>query len=99
MFSYSRKAKELSNALQDQMAKPLDVAMFWIEYVMRHGGAPHLRNASIELYWFQLYLLDVICFVILYIVAFYYTTKLILKRIFEGNDKALTSKSHKRKVN
>ncbi|XP_018563256.1 UDP-glucuronosyltransferase 2B7-like [Anoplophora glabripennis] len=96
---YSRNAKEFSNVLKDQMAKPLDVAMFWIEYVIRHGGAPHLRNAAIELYWFQLYLLDVICFIVLCVVAFYYVAKLLLRRIFGKNTKALTSKTHKQKVN
>lgn len=38
----------------------MDKAVFWIEYVIRHEGAPHLRTAANDLYWFQYYLLDVI---------------------------------------
>lgn len=90
-------AKKLSNQLKDQIAQPLDVAMFWIEYVLRHGGAPHLRNASLELYWFQLYLLDVIGFVILSIVIIYYSIKLLITRIFKKN--AAEFRRRKPKIN
>jgi glucuronosyltransferase len=38
---------------------PLDTAIFWTEYVIRHAGAPHLRTAAVELAWYQYLLLDV----------------------------------------
>jgi len=37
---------------------PLDTAIFWTEYVIRHAGAPHLRTAAAELAWYQYLLLD-----------------------------------------
>ena len=44
--------------------KPLDRAVFWIEFVMRHKGAKHLRPASHDLSWFQYHSLDVIGFLL-----------------------------------
>ncbi|XP_018563276.1 UDP-glucuronosyltransferase 2B7-like [Anoplophora glabripennis] len=92
---YSKNAKELSNVFNDQMSKPLDVAVFWMEYVIRHGGAPHLRNAAIELYWFQLYLLDVIAFIIICIVTFFYAAKLLVRRLIRN----VPFRNRKQKIN
>jgi len=30
--------------MQDQLVKPMDRAVFYVEYVARHRGAPHLRS-------------------------------------------------------
>lgn len=38
---------------------PLDTAVYWIEYVIRHKGAPHLRSVAADLPWYQYLLLDV----------------------------------------
>lgn len=42
--------------------QPLDLAVYWIEHVLKHKGAPHLQNAGLRLNWLQAYLLDVIVF-------------------------------------
>ena len=59
-FSYKEKAMWLSTIQRNQPIKPLDRAVFWIEFVMRHKGAKHLRPASHNLTWFQYHSLDVI---------------------------------------
>ena len=41
--------RKLSNLQRDQPIKPLDHAVFWIEFVMRHKGAPHLRTDSYKM--------------------------------------------------
>lgn len=46
--------------MHDQINNPLDRAIYWVEYVIRHQGAPHLRNASRDLSFPQRALLDVI---------------------------------------
>ncbi|XP_069676580.1 UDP-glucosyltransferase 2-like [Periplaneta americana] len=58
--SYVTNMKKLSAIANDQPELPLDRAVFWTEYVLRHKGAPHLRPASTELYWYQYLLLDVL---------------------------------------
>ncbi|CAK6433117.1 unnamed protein product [Pipistrellus nathusii] len=62
--SYKENVMRLSRIHHDQPVKPLDRAVFWIEYVMRHKGAKHLRPASHDLSWFQYHSLDVIGFLL-----------------------------------
>ncbi|KAM8936898.1 UDP-glucuronosyltransferase 2A2 isoform 1-T1 [Lycaon pictus] len=62
--SYKENATRLSRIHHDQPVKPLDRAVFWIEFVMRHKGAKHLRPASHDLTWFQYHSLDVIGFLL-----------------------------------
>ncbi|XP_012510960.1 PREDICTED: UDP-glucuronosyltransferase 2B4-like isoform X2 [Propithecus coquereli] len=61
---YKENAMKLSRIQHDQPTKPLDRAVFWIEYVMRHKGAKHLRVAAHDLTWFQYHSLDVIGFLL-----------------------------------
>ncbi|MGH0156670.1 UNVERIFIED_CONTAM: hypothetical protein FKN15_031857 [Acipenser sinensis] len=44
--SYQMNMKRLSSLQRDQPVKPMDSALFWIEYVMRNKGAAHLRTES-----------------------------------------------------
>jgi glucuronosyltransferase len=39
---------------------PLDTAVYWVEYVIRHRGASHLRNVGADLFWYRYYLGDVV---------------------------------------
>ncbi|XP_036889533.1 UDP-glucuronosyltransferase 2B31-like, partial [Sturnira hondurensis] len=61
---YKENAMKLSRIHHDQPVKPLDRAVFWVEFVMRHKGAKHLRPASYDLNWFQYHSLDVIGFLL-----------------------------------
>ncbi|XP_069904172.1 UDP-glucuronosyltransferase 2B13-like isoform X3 [Oryctolagus cuniculus] len=61
---YKENAMRLSRIHHDQPTKPLDRAVFWVEFVMRHKGARHLRAAAHNLTWFQYHSLDVICFLL-----------------------------------
>uniref|UniRef100_A0A3B5KSU0 UDP-glucuronosyltransferase n=1 Tax=Xiphophorus couchianus TaxID=32473 RepID=A0A3B5KSU0_9TELE len=56
--SFRSNMQQLSLLQQQQPVAPLSTAAFWLEFVMRHGGAKHLRLASHDLYWFQYYSLD-----------------------------------------
>uniref|UniRef100_A0A8D1PPI3 UDP-glucuronosyltransferase n=1 Tax=Sus scrofa TaxID=9823 RepID=A0A8D1PPI3_PIG len=62
--SYKENAMWLSTIQHDQPVKPLDRAVFWIEFVMRHKGAKHLRPAAHNLTWYQYHSLDVIGFLL-----------------------------------
>ncbi|XP_044159613.1 UDP-glucuronosyltransferase 2A1-like isoform X4 [Bufo gargarizans] len=63
--SYKENAVRISQIHHDQPLKPLDRAVFWIEFVMRHKGAKHLRPASHDLSWYQYHCLDVIGFLLI----------------------------------
>ncbi|XP_057583018.1 UDP-glucuronosyltransferase 2C1-like [Hippopotamus amphibius kiboko] len=62
--SYKENAMRLSRIHHDQPTKPLDRAVFWIEFIMRHKGAKHLRPAAHDLTWYQYHSLDVIGFLL-----------------------------------
>ncbi|KAJ8406557.1 hypothetical protein AAFF_G00301310 [Aldrovandia affinis] len=47
--SYRMNMQRLSRLHRDQPMKPLDLALFWIEFVMRHKGAAHLRTESYKM--------------------------------------------------
>ncbi|ODM90250.1 2-hydroxyacylsphingosine 1-beta-galactosyltransferase [Orchesella cincta] len=47
--NYAQKAKELSKLVKDLPQTPLEKAVYWAEYVLRHKGAPHLRSAARDL--------------------------------------------------
>ncbi|KAJ8249050.1 hypothetical protein GJAV_G00230640 [Gymnothorax javanicus] len=58
--SYRMNMQRLSRLHRDQPMKPLDRAMFWIEFVMRHKGAAHLRTESYQMPWYAYHSVDVI---------------------------------------
>jgi len=74
-----RKYSALSKDTPD---KPLDRAVWWTEYVLRHNGARHLRSSVMDLTWYQYLLLDVIGFLSLLILVLPYLTYIIIQRIF-----------------
>ncbi|XP_072301269.1 UDP-glucuronosyltransferase-like [Eucyclogobius newberryi] len=60
--SYHKKIQTLSELHKDRPMPPLDLAVFWTEFVMRHKGADHLRVAAHDLNWIQYFCLDVLAF-------------------------------------
>ncbi|XP_008571481.1 PREDICTED: UDP-glucuronosyltransferase 2B10-like [Galeopterus variegatus] len=62
--SYKENVMKLSRIHHDQPMRPLDRAVFWVEFVMRHKGAKHLRVAAHNLNWIQYHSLDVIGFLL-----------------------------------
>ncbi|RXN28775.1 UDP-glucuronosyltransferase 2A1 isoform X4 [Labeo rohita] len=62
--SYKQNAMHLSRIHHDRPMKPLDEAVFWIEFVMRNKGAKHLRVEAHNLTWYQYHCLDVFAFLI-----------------------------------
>ncbi|XP_029365924.1 UDP-glucuronosyltransferase 2A2-like [Echeneis naucrates] len=84
--SYREKMKALSRLQRDQPMKPLDLAIFWIEYVMRHKGAPHLRTESYKMSNIQYYCIDVAAFllavILLIFTVFISAMKFLWRKMF-----------------
>lgn len=81
--SYRQEAQRRSAILKDQETPPLDRAVYWTEYVIRHQGASHLRSAAPRLSLLQYYLVDVasvlVVIGIVVIAALYLLLKIILR--------------------
>nr|XP_054603359.1 UDP-glucuronosyltransferase 2B17-like [Nothobranchius furzeri] len=60
--SYRQNVQRLSQLHRDQPMSPMDTAIFWIEYVIRNKGAPHLQAAGFSLPWYSYFCLDVAAF-------------------------------------
>lgn len=67
--SYRTTMQKLSSLLRDKPLHPLDNAIFWIEFVMRHKGAAHLRTESYKMPWYVYYCVDVVAFLLLVVVG------------------------------
>ncbi|XP_038131422.1 UDP-glucuronosyltransferase 2C1-like [Cyprinodon tularosa] len=84
--SYREKMKKLSSLQRDQPMKPLDRAIFWIEFVMRHKGAAHLRTESYKMSKIQYYSIDVLAFllsiILLLFSVFISVIRFLWKRLF-----------------
>ncbi|KAJ7313152.1 hypothetical protein JRQ81_004425 [Phrynocephalus forsythii] len=68
--TYKENAVRISQIHHDQPIKPLERAVFWIEFVMRHKSVKHLRVAAYDLTWYQYHNLDVIAFLVTCVALF-----------------------------
>ncbi|XP_059130741.1 UDP-glucuronosyltransferase 2B15-like [Peromyscus eremicus] len=66
---YKENVMWLSTIHHDQPMKPLDRAVFWIEFVMHHKGAKHLKPLACNLSWYQYHSLDVVGFLLTCVAA------------------------------
>ena len=58
-FSYKENVMKLSQLMKDELVPAKDVAVYWIEHVLRHGGTKHLQSKAKDMPFYQLYMLDV----------------------------------------
>ncbi len=73
--TYGQVAKKLSTVYKDRPEHPLNTAVYWIEYVIRHNGAySHLQSPAIHLNLLQYYSVDVLAFILF---GLYLTVKLV----------------------
>ena len=74
--------KKISALSKDKPGTPLDRAVWWAEYVIRHNGAKHPRSAAIDLAWYQYLLLDIVAFLFILLAVTVVASYLILKNIY-----------------
>lgn len=82
----------------DRPQTPRKTLVYWVEYIIRHKGAPHLRVAAMDLEWYQYLLLDVAAFLIFCTVVTFYVFKFIFRKLFK-NRRIVKTTTDKKKVN
>nr|QPA18399.1 UDP-gluconosyltransferase [Trialeurodes vaporariorum] len=95
--TFRENVKAQSQIMRDQPQTPMDRAIFWIEYVIRHKGAHHLKPASVYLPLYQYLLLDVVAFIfivlalamiILYrLVVIFFQAAIFLTKVWEQHQR------------
>jgi len=85
----------------DQPEQPLERAVFWTEYILRHKGAPHMRSAALDLAWYQVHLLDVYAFLASILLLSSFLTCKIISLLCCRRKKEMdsSSRSSKKKTN
>ncbi|XP_029436869.1 2-hydroxyacylsphingosine 1-beta-galactosyltransferase-like [Rhinatrema bivittatum] len=82
--SYRQQAQKLSEIHKDQPGHPVSRTIYWINYILRHNGAVHLRTVLHRISLYQYFLLDVTAALLLGTVLALYifsrTVKFIIKR-------------------
>jgi glucuronosyltransferase len=74
--------KKMSAISKDEPESPINRAVWWTEYVIRHNGAKHLRSAALDLAWYQYLLLDVVAFLFILVAITVLVSYLILKTVY-----------------
>jgi glucuronosyltransferase len=60
---------------------PMDTAIYWTEYVIRHRGAPHMRTVGADLPLYKYLLLDVTAALVTAMITVVYVIYLMLKKL------------------
>ncbi|XP_065216417.1 UDP-glycosyltransferase UGT5-like [Planococcus citri] len=95
---YSINMKKVSEIFKDRPMSAMDTAIYWIEYVIRHKGAPHLRSAVADLHYYQYLLLDVIAFLLLVIFGGIFLAYYVMKKFLSFFNPIPSSDSRKKNV-
>ncbi|XP_059205945.1 UDP-glucuronosyltransferase 2C1-like [Centropristis striata] len=80
--SYMMNMQRLSRLHRDQPIKPLDNALFWIEFVMRHKGAAHLKAESYRMPWYSYHSVDVFLFLAGVFILMLFTTFIFMRCLY-----------------
>ncbi|XP_055603712.1 UDP-glucosyltransferase 2 [Uranotaenia lowii] len=76
---FRNEAKRRQLLLKDQRSTPLETAIYWTEYVLRHNGAYHLQTPARNLSFIAYYGLDLIAFFL----AGAYLLRLVVRRVLK----------------
>lgn len=90
---YFDNAQQRSRIMKDQLVSAKERIVYWVEYVIRHKGAPHLKVTGLELPLYQYLMLDVIAFIVLIIVGVIYLIKLAVKTVLHKIKKSSKAKN------
>lgn len=57
---YKESSNTISLMFKDRPAKPLESAIYWINYVQKYNGAYQLRSRATDMIWFEYFLIDIL---------------------------------------
>ncbi|XP_055609265.1 UDP-glycosyltransferase UGT5-like [Uranotaenia lowii] len=94
--AYTQKVQQISQRFRDKPMTPRQTVTYWVDYVLRHHGAPHLKSPAVDLSFWQYHSLDVLAtFLAIFIVILVLEVmivKAILRKIFRKKSKADSKK-------
>ena len=71
LIRFAENAKTISKRYRDQPKRPLETAIYWVEYVARHNGALHMHSAGQDLNFIAYHNIDILLIVIVFLVSLF----------------------------
>ena len=85
----------MSRLMRDELLPGKEVAAYWIEHVLRHGGTKHLQLSGKDMPFYQRYLLDVLLFLgiisMLILVSLFCAIRYIISKCFPSRNEKVKS--------
>jgi hypothetical protein len=99
MYRYKKNVKKLSELFKDRPQKPVDTALWWTEYVLRHKNLTFSKPLAINQTWYERRLLDIWMFLGLVIFGSLITLVKSLNYFFSNdiNKKIMISSNNSKK--
>lgn len=89
--SYRNVVKQAADLYKDRPEHPLDTAIYWVEYVIRHKGAKHMQSQAVHLNFWQYHSLDVFGFILVILIIgwkiFGFIVKIVFRKCFNRSKK------------
>ena len=79
--TFLENAEEISKLFQDKPQKPIDLAVWWIEFVIRNPSAPIYQSPALKLGWFAAGSYDIILLVLIALQVLIFAVYKVRKRI------------------
>lgn len=95
---YREQVRKRQFLLRDQSETPLEKAIYWTEYVLRHNGAYHLQSPAKDMGIIQYYLLDVSLIILCLCWITWYLAKLFLKVLIGALSGTITFNLSKKNI-
>lgn len=83
--AYQANIDRVSAVFRDRPMSSLEESAYWIEYVIRHNGAPQLRSAGLDLPWVSFALLDVAGVLGVFVVLLVWLIRLAILKICDNS--------------
>ncbi|ETN60649.1 glucosyl/glucuronosyl transferase [Anopheles darlingi] len=90
--SYRENMQQRAKYFRDQPEPPLDRAIWWIEFVLRHPTVKHLRSPTLDLGTVRSNLLDVYAFFAAIVLAVLWLIRSIVKKVVFRRCSSVTKK-------
>lgn len=97
---YVENAKKISSRFKDQPQKPMERAIYWIEYVLRNENVDYMKTSAQFLNGIQYYNVDAYALIILAILTALLIPILVMRKIYRIIGKLIFGEvKSKRKIN
>lgn len=79
---YAENSKKVSKLFKDKPMKPLETALWWVDYVIRNPNLDHMKSPTLETGFFVAYSLDIVLAAVVVLNLLAYIICKLFKKLF-----------------